>query len=140
MTISDTQRQFQALSDFVGEPIDLSQGAIRINLGEYGPWWMELDPSGSMLTVHHTLAQFESGDAVHWLALNTDLKRLGGAWIGLHTPTSTVRLILLLELSRFDGIDLVNVITNMMDIRANLPMSETRQSQRSEDLSTFIAA
>ena len=138
--MTDMQKQFQALSDFVGEPIDLSQGAIRLNLGEYGPWWMELDPSGAMLTVHHTLAPFEAHEAAHWLALNTDLQRLGGAWVGLHTPTSTVRLILLLDLSRFDGIDLVNVITNLMDIRANLPMPTVRKNQSPNDMASFIAA
>jgi hypothetical protein len=138
--MSDTQAQFQALSDFVGEPIDLSQGAIRLNLGDYGPWWMELDPTGAMLTVHHTLARFEATEAAYWLALNTDIQRLGGAWIGLHTPTSTVRLILLLDLSRFDGIDLVNVITNLMDIRANLPMPPTRQPQTRDDLFAYISA
>ena len=138
--MTDMQKQFQALSDFVGEPIDLSQGAIRLNLGEYGPWWMELDPSGAMLTVHQTLAPFEAQEAAHWLALNTDLQRLGGAWIGLHTPTNTIRLILLLDLSRFDGIDLVNVITNMMDIRANLPMPTVRQNQSSNDMASFLAA
>ena len=138
--MSESHPQFQALSDFVGEPIDLSQGAIRLNLGEYGPWWMDLDPTGAMLTIHHTLARFEAAEAAHWLALNTDIQRLGGAWIGLHTPTSTVRLILLLDLSRFDGIDLVNVITNLMDIRANLPMPSTRQPQTRDDLSAYISA
>jgi hypothetical protein len=138
--MSDNEHLFRALSEWVGEPVDLSQGAIRLNLGEYGPWWMELDPSGAMLTVHHTLARFEAMDAAHWLALNTDLQRLGGAWIGLHTPTASVRLMLLLDLSRFDGRDLVNVITNLMDIRAHLPWPLSRHQPATEDISAFITA
>jgi hypothetical protein len=137
--MADTDPLFSGLSALVGGPVDLSQGAVRLNIGDFGPWWLELDPSGAMLTVHHTVTRFEAEDAAHWLALNTDLRRLGGAWLGLHTPTSTVRLLLLLELGRFDGTDLVNVITNLLAIRADLPAPPARQAASASDEQSFVA-
>ena len=125
----DLPQRFKALSEWIGAPIDLSKGAIRLQLGEYGPWWLELDPGASMLTIQHTVARFSEPDAKHWLALNTDLRLLGGAWLGLHLPSSTVRLMLHLDLDRFDATDLVNVMGNLLELRPELPMplSETEE-------------
>ena len=94
-----------------------------------------------MLTIQHTVARFSEPDAKHWLALNTDLHLLGGAWLGLHLPSSTVRLMLHLDLDRFDATDHVNVMGNLLELRAELPMplSETEEPTAAGALENFMS-
>ncbi|WP_350305129.1 type III secretion system chaperone [Photorhabdus viridis] len=108
--------------------LNLSTGAAQLNIGDYGPWWIEVDSTGSMLTFHHTVTSFVENDAEFWLSLNSNINILGGAWLALHQPTRTIRLCLLQDITRIDSVDLVNILGNLQKIRAELPFPEIKHT------------
>lgn len=131
--------KMSALSAQMGSAIDLSSGAVRLTLGGHGPWWLEVDPDGLMLTIHHTVADYVPGEAGHWLAINSEVHRMGGAWLALHTPTATIRLVLLLELNKFDAQDVLNVMSNLVRLRSELPEPAQQRTMNGDGVSNSLA-
>lgn len=112
----------QTFGQLTGVSLDLTQGAARLDIGTQGPWWLEADSAYRVLTIYHTLGAARQEDYGHWLALNSRLDLLGGAWLAHHQPSDTTRLCLLQEVARLDGEGLVNLLDNLQQVRAALPM------------------
>ncbi|OCA54842.1 type III secretion system chaperone [Photorhabdus namnaonensis] len=118
--------------------LNLSTGAVQLNIGDYGPWWLEVDSTRTTLTFHHTVASFVNSDAEFWLSLNSNINMLGGAWLALHQPTQTIRLCLLQDIERIDATDLANILGNLQKIRAELPFPETKPTTSASANDIFV--
>ncbi|WP_164897246.1 CesT family type III secretion system chaperone [Pseudomonas alkylphenolica] len=112
----------QEFSQLTGVKLDLSIGPVRLDIGQFGPWWLEADSSQRVLTFYHTVGQAKPSEFAHWLDINCQFSLLGGAWLAYHQPTETIRLCLLQEVVRLDGNVLANLLDNLQQVRTDLPM------------------
>lgn len=112
----------QEFSKLTGAALDLNLGPARIDIGQFGPWWLEADSSQRILTFHHTVGQAKPDEFAHWLDINCQFSLLGGAWLAYHQPTDSIRLCLLQEVAQLNGGVLANVLDNLQQVRADLPM------------------
>ncbi|VVP03972.1 hypothetical protein [Pseudomonas fluorescens] len=118
----------QEFSQLTGVEFDLSFGPVRVDVGQFGPWWLEVDSSQRILTIHHTVDQAKPEEFAHWLEINSQFSLLGGAWLAYHQPTESIRLCLLQEVAQLDGKVLVNLLDNLQQVRADLPVPPMRTS------------
>lgn len=109
-------------SQITGAELDLSRGPVRLDIGPFGPWWLEADRSQCTLTIHHSVGQARPNEFAHWLEVNCQLPLMGGAWLAYHRPTESIRLCLLVEIVQLDKHLLINLLENLQCLRANLPM------------------
>jgi len=112
----------QEFSQITGSELDLSRGPARLDIGQFGPWWLEADSSQHILTIHHCVGQARADEFAHWLEINSQLPLLGGTWLAYHQPTESIRLCLLVEVELLDKHRLVSLLDNLQYVRANLPM------------------
>lgn len=112
----------QEFSQITGAKLDLSLGPARLDIGQFGPWWLEADSSQRILTIQHSVGQARPDELAHWLEINYQFSLLGGAWLAYHPSTESIRLCLLQEVVRLDGHLLVNLLENLQRVRTDLPM------------------
>ena len=116
----------EEFGQIAGTELDLTRGPARLDIGHFGPWWIEADPSHQILTIHHEVDDAHTGDCAHWLEVNSQFPLLAGAWLAYHRPSDRIRLCALVEVTQSSGQLLINFLNNLQYVRANLPAPRTR--------------
>lgn len=115
----------EEFNQITGSDIDLISGPARLDIGHFGPWWIEADPSHQILTLYHVVDEASAGDCAHWLEVNSQFPLLAGAWLAYHRPSDRIRLCALLEVTQSSGQILINLLNNLQHVRAHLPKPRT---------------
>ena len=85
-------------------------------------WWLEIAPDESMLLITTPMTgpldanSLTPANLQHWLSLNSQVNRMGGAWLGLESDASTLTLYAQIPLAHCDE----QLLDNLMGQLAGL--------------------
>lgn len=89
-------------------------------------WWLEVAPDQSVLLITTALTGpldtngLTSANLQHWLKLNGEVNRMGGAWLGLEGDLPTLTLYAQLSLAHYDEPQLDNLMSQLAELAHEL--------------------
>lgn len=89
----------QSLASTLNISIDTPTNAISLEAADGTEWFIELSASGEHVVVHTDTGRWvaptllRQDDLERLLALNTDLRLMQGAWLGIHEASNSLRLM-----------------------------------------------
>ncbi|MFM5687482.1 type III secretion system chaperone [Aeromonas caviae] len=89
-------------------------------------WWLEVDPDESVLLITTPMTgQLDANSLTpanlqHWLSLNSEVNRMGGAWLGLEGDVPTLTLYAQIFLAHCDEPLLDNLMGQLAELAHDL--------------------
>lgn len=89
-------------------------------------WWLEVDPDESVLLITTPMTgQLDANSLTpanlqHWLSLNSEVNRMGGAWLGLEGDLPTLTLYAQIFLAHCDEPLLNNLMGQLAELAHDL--------------------
>ncbi|MFE8712036.1 type III secretion system chaperone [Aeromonas allosaccharophila] len=89
-------------------------------------WWLEVDPDESVLLITTPMTgQLDANSLTpanlqHWLSLNSEVNRMGGAWLGLEGDLPTLTLYAQIFLAHCDEPLLDNLMGQLAELAHDL--------------------
>ncbi|WP_323889644.1 type III secretion system chaperone [Aeromonas allosaccharophila] len=89
-------------------------------------WWLEVDPDESVLLITTPMTgQLDANSLTpanlqHWLSLNSEVNRMGGAWLGLEGDVPTLTLYAQIFLAHCDEPLLNNLMGQLAELAHDL--------------------
>jgi len=89
-------------------------------------WWLEVDPDESVLLITTPMTgpldanSLTPANLQHWLSLNSEVNRMGGAWLGLEGDAPTLTLYAQIFLAHCDEQLLDNLMGQLAELAHDL--------------------
>jgi hypothetical protein len=124
----------EAFNQITGHRINLSQGAIKLYLAD-NAFWLEVDTSGQFLCVHTRIGALLAQKADYWLAINSQIFRLRGAWFAFHQPSNSIRLCWTYPIAQMSGQMLVNALSHLNQIEQDISLENMQEQSAAKAIS-----
>ena len=114
------------LSQRMGVPISVNQGASIITTQGGDEFWLEAPEESALIVVHTSIFDNLASSASsimqlqNYIQLNSKTSVFKGAWLGIHDDTSTLRLCVTIPKSFVDASTLENIFENVIRLSDDL--------------------
>ncbi len=127
--MSQVELLCDSFNQLTGQSLSLSGGVAYLKTSNESHWWLEIDPSEQVLTIHQGIAAIEPDSASFWMKMNSNLSMLKGAWLSFHEKTQSVRLSWMQGIAHLDARSLINSLNNLDRVKEQLIQEKAQTSE-----------